>query len=150
MEIAIIEIRIPDRIRQDLGDLAGLKDSLKTCGQLNPITVTRELQLVAGRRRLEAARQLGWHSIEARIVEGVDALQQLQMEIQENLCRKDFTPEELLRGIKRLDRLQRPSLGRRLAAGVKRLFRRLRFKRRPPGDPNAPGARSPTVPAAHA
>lgn len=144
MDVALKDIRIPDRIRADLGDLSALVDSLRTCGQLNPVTLTRDLELIAGRRRLEAARQLGWQSLEARIVDGLDAVQRVQMEIQENLCRKDFTSEELIRGIKRLERLQRPSLARRLARRIRGLCRRLCFWRKPSV------SRSPAVPAAHA
>ena len=55
MQIPIDSIRIPERVRQDLGNLDSLMDSLKRVGQLNPITVTPEYELIAGHRRLTAA-----------------------------------------------------------------------------------------------
>ncbi len=60
--------------------------------------VTSDLRLVAGRRRLEAVRELKWESIEVRIFETLDdALLALRAEQDENTCRKDFTPSEAVR-----------------------------------------------------
>ena len=49
-----------------LGDLTELRESLRAHGQLMPIVVGMDgVTLVAGFRRVEAARQLDWESIEA-------------------------------------------------------------------------------------
>lgn len=130
MEVPLEKIKIPDRIREDLGDLEGLRASLRDCGQLNPVALTDDFTLIAGHRRLECARQLGWDTIDARIIDGTDALRQTEMELQENLHRKDFTPEELARGLKRLEKLRNPPFYRRFAHGVRALLRKLCFWRR--------------------
>ena len=127
MKIPVDSIEIPERVRKDLGDLTPLMESLQKIGQLNPITVTPDFKLVAGHRRLTAVRQLGWKTIEAQIVEGVDELRCLEMELEENLYRKDFTPDEVLAGWKRLDALRHPRLSRRIATGMKKFFSRLAF-----------------------
>ena len=132
MKIPVDSIEIPERVRKDLGDLTPLMESLQKIGQLNPITVTPDFKLVAGHRRLTAVRQLGWKTIEAQIVEAVDELRCLEMELEENLYRKDFTPDEVLAGWKRLDALRHPRLSRRIATGMKKFFSRLAFWRRKP------------------
>jgi ParB family chromosome partitioning protein len=114
-------------VRKDLGNLDSLMESLKTCGQLNPITVTRDMQLVAGFRRLTAARNLGWKMITANVVDAADAARILQMEMEENFCRKDFTPEELLAGYKRLEELRHPKLSKRIVSALKKFTSKLAF-----------------------
>ena len=39
MLVKIEDIKIKDRIRKDLGNLEDLKDSLRTYGLLNPVTI---------------------------------------------------------------------------------------------------------------
>lgn len=67
-----------ERYRRDLGDLTPLMRSMVIDGQRQPIVVLDNLQLLAGERRLEAARKLGWETINvitARTLrEGVDAI----------------------------------------------------------------------------
>lgn len=127
MQVLVDSIKVPDRVRKDLGNLDSLMESLKTCGQLNPITVTRDMQLVAGFRRLTAARNLGWKMITANVVDAADAARILQMEMEENFCRKDFTPEELLAGYKRLEELRHPKLTKRIVSALKKFTSKLAF-----------------------
>lgn len=127
MQVLIDSIKVPDRVRKEVGNLDSLMESLKACGQLNPITVTRDMQLVAGYRRLTAARSLGWRMINANVIDAADEVRILQMEMEENFCRKDFTPEELLEGFKRLEKLKKPSLGKRIGQSLKKFFGWLAF-----------------------
>ena len=127
MQVLVDSIKVPDRVRKDLGNLDSLMESLKTCGQLNPITVTRDMQLVAGFRRLTAARNLGWKMITANVVDAADAVRILQREMEENFCRKDFTPEELLAGYKRLEELRNPKLSKRIVDVLKKFAGKLAF-----------------------
>lgn len=129
MKIEISSIRISDRVRQDVGDIAPLMDSMQRHGQLNPITVTRSNELVAGFRRLSAARKLGWQYIDANVVERDSAIEKLELELEENVHRKDFSPEELLAGYRRLDKLKHPSVVQRIGTFFRTLFGRL-FRRR--------------------
>ncbi len=114
MLVSIKDIKVKRRVRKDLGSLENLKDSLRRYGLLNPITLNSKYQLIAGERRLEAAKAIGWTSINANIIDNLTPLSQLEMELEENNQRKEFTDEELLEGYKRLARLRNPSPLRRL------------------------------------
>lgn len=77
MLVNISEIKVKKRVRKDLGDINSLKDSLKRYGLLNPITIDSKNRLIAGERRLEAAKALGWTNINAVIVNNLTPLTQL-------------------------------------------------------------------------
>ena len=123
MIVKIDDIKIKKRVRRDLGDLEALKDSLKQYGLMNPITLNSKYELVAGERRLEAAKSLGWEIINAIVLDkNVDKLHQLEMELEENNQRKEFTDDELLEGYKRLERLRNPSILMRILTFIANLF----------------------------
>lgn len=122
MLVSIKDIKVKHRVRKDLGDLESLKDSLRRYGLLNPITLNSKYELVAGERRLEAAKAIGWTNISANIIDNLSELSQLEMEIEENNQRKEFTDDELLEGYKRLERLRNPSLFRRIWNAIKSFF----------------------------
>ena len=82
MQILISDIKIKKRVRKDLGDIEMLKESLSHYGLMNPITVNSQYELVAGHRRLEAAKSLGWSTIEAIVVDTKDKLLQLELELE--------------------------------------------------------------------
>lgn len=125
MLVSINDIKVKRRVRKDLGSLEDLKNSLRRYGLLNPITLNSKYELVAGERRLEAAKAIGWTSINANILDNVSELSQLEMEIEENNQRKEFTDEELLEGYKRLERLRNPSFFQRMWNAIKAFFARI-------------------------
>lgn len=51
------DIRVGLRYRKDLGDLAPLEGSLALLGLLHPVVIQPDGTLVAGQRRLEAAKR---------------------------------------------------------------------------------------------
>lgn len=122
MLVNISEIKVKRRVRKDLGDLEPLKDSLRRYGLLNPITIDNKNRLIAGERRLEAAKLLGWTNINAVVVNNVSAITKLELELEENNQRKEFTDAELLEGYKRLERLRNPSIFRRILNAIVRFF----------------------------
>ncbi len=125
MKIALDSIVVDEshRIRKEAGDLTLLTASIQKVGLLNPIVVTDDYRLVAGFRRLSACRQLGWKEIEANVVPYKnDLLLLLDAEVEENLVRKDFTPEEIMAIEKR-----RQEIIRMLQGGIfQRFWRWLR------------------------
>lgn len=125
MLVSIKDIKVKRRVRKDLGSLEDLKNSLRRYGLLNPITLNSKYELVAGERRLEAAKAIGWTSINANILDNLSELSQLEMEIEENNQRKEFTDEELLEGYKRLERLRNPSFFQRIWNAIKLFFARV-------------------------
>ena len=66
-----------------------LMSSYRESGQINPIRLDKELTLLAGHHRLEAARKLGWKTIDAKIFD-TDDLHKRLIEISENLIRNDL------------------------------------------------------------
>lgn len=125
MLVAIKDIKIKKRVRKDLGDLENLKDSLRTYGLLNPITLNSRYELIAGERRLTAATQLGWTNIQANIVDNLTEVEQLEMEIEENNQRKEFTDEELLKGYMRLEKLRNPGFFYRIYLFIKKIIQKI-------------------------
>ncbi len=123
MFVKIDDIKIKKRIRRDLGDIEALKESLRLYGLLNPITLNSKYELIAGERRLEAAKSLGWERINAIVLDNnVDKIRQLEIELEENNQRKEFTDEELLDGYKRLEKLKNPSIFIRILSFIANLF----------------------------
>ena len=123
MLVKISDIKVKKRVRKDLGDLEPLKDSLRTYGLMNPITLNSENELIAGERRLEAAKAIGWENIDANIIsKPVTELSQLEMELEENNQRKEFTDEELMEGYKRLEKLKNPPLIMRILKFIANIF----------------------------
>lgn len=100
----MIEIPIDDielnpfqpRKEVDSAEIAQLADSLNNHGLLQPIVVRRHhgrYQLIAGERRLRAAKLAGWDKVPARVVEADDR-QLAELAIVENLQRKDLNALE--------------------------------------------------------
>ena len=130
MQIELDRIIIRKRVRKNLGDLASLMESLRRHGLLNPVVINTRNELVAGHRRIESAKRLGWSMIEVRIVEGKDKTDLIEMEIEENTQRKNLTTDELAEAYLRLDKLRHPLFFVRIWRGIVNFFRRL-FRRRP-------------------
>ncbi|MCF6334188.1 MAG: ParB N-terminal domain-containing protein [Spirochaetales bacterium] len=125
MLVKINEIQIKRRIRKDFGNLNELAESMKLHGLMNPIVVTRELVLIAGQRRLESAKKLGWNSIEATIVDVPSRIDKLEMEIEENLHRKSFTTDEIVDAFAKLEKLKNPGLLQRIFRYIRKLFKKI-------------------------
>lgn len=89
--VKVVDITIGERYRKDLGDIDALVASIQNVGLISPIAVNADNVLIAGQRRLEAVKRLGWDVVEVVIVDGS---QPLASEHDENVVRKDFTPSE--------------------------------------------------------
>ncbi|MBE7437736.1 MAG: ParB N-terminal domain-containing protein [Spirochaetales bacterium] len=107
MRLRISEIKTGNRIRRELGDLGELENSLQRLGLLNPLLIDPDNNLLAGYRRLTAAKNLGWDAIEVRLIEVDSPEARLIIESEENTVRKNFTPGELERLERLLERHQR-------------------------------------------
>ena len=130
MRMATSDIVLNLRVRKNLGDISTLMDSMKKHGLLNPITVTRKGELIAGQRRLESAKRLGWQYIEVKVVNDQDEIDKLELEIEENMQRKSLTPDELADAYRRLEKLKNPGFFQRVVIWLGELFKRLFKKRR--------------------
>jgi site-specific DNA-methyltransferase (adenine-specific) len=95
-KVPIKDIKIGQRIRKEYGDLEALASSIGRHGQLQPIVLTDDNLLVAGERRLEAVKLIGQEHIDAVFRAELSETQLKELELEENIRRKDFTwPEEV-------------------------------------------------------
>jgi len=99
-----------DRFRTDMGELKKLGDSIVRFGQLQPIGVTRNHELVWGGRRLAACMFAGV-KVKAVYNDEADPLLLREMELEENIQRKDFTPAEQALAVQEIHKLKQSIYG---------------------------------------
>lgn len=97
--VRIDDIRIGERRRRDLGDIPALARNIDEHGLLHPIIIAADNTLIAGERRLRAHHLLGLSDIDARRWPDLTEEERREIELAENLNRKDLTPEERNRNL---------------------------------------------------
>jgi ParB family chromosome partitioning protein len=88
----------------DPEELKDLTESIRTHGVLQPLLVTfdgSDYRLIAGQRRLQAARLAGLEFVPV-ILRRASEIQQLELALIENLQREDLNPLEAAEGYQRL------------------------------------------------
>ncbi len=126
--LKLSDITVVDRAREDYGDMEDLMESVKEKGIIQPITVSAQedgsFKLLAGGRRYESSLRLGIPTIPAIIRAGESEISALEIELIENIYRKDFTWVERAQLTDKIDRMYKntdPSWsGRKTAALVDR------------------------------
>src|SRR6266851_4831014 len=118
--IPIDQIVVGDRFRKEL-DGAGaqsieyLAESIKKANKLlHPIVVERvngQIELRAGGRRLSAIKRLGWEKITAHFIHELSEVQRREIELEENLARKNLTLWEEVNLTAEIDKLKREIYG---------------------------------------
>src|SRR5512139_917719 len=98
-KVPVNDIKVGEH-RKDVGDIAGLANSIKANGLINAIVVDRkEVQisncevinvywLASGYRRLEAVKRLKWKEVEVRLYENLSEFERAQVELEEELAQK--------------------------------------------------------------
>ena len=125
MRIETNKVIIKKRVRGELREIPALMESMRNYGQLTPLIINRKNELIAGNRRLEAAKRLGWNSIDAIVIDKDDDIEMLELELEENIQRNDLTGDEISMGFSRLEKLRNPGFFRRIINFFKRLFKRI-------------------------
>lgn len=125
MLVQVKDVIVKKRIRKELQDIQALKESMSRYGLMNPITINSNNELIAGHRRLEAAKELGWNSISAIVIDPKNEILELEMELEENIQRSPFTKDELIEGYERLEKLRHPGFFRRIWNFIVNFFKRL-------------------------
>lgn len=105
--INLSEIIVGERFRVEFGDLDDLVESIRQKGIIQPISVDTSFRLLAGGRRYAAATQLGLPTIPAVIREYVDEMDSREIELMENVYRKDFVWHERVALTKAIDELHK-------------------------------------------
>ena len=101
-----VEVRMirpsKNSLREDSGPIGGLMQSIEDKGLLEPIIVrpTQEgFEVVAGMRRYEACRKLGWRRLPAHVVE-LDDREAFEVSLLENIQRETLNPIEEARAFR--------------------------------------------------
>lgn len=103
MELLQIDtLLVGNRYREEFGDVKALARSIDRYGLLHPIVVDSKGQLVAGERRLRACKSLEWKTIPARRIDEVSEDIKKEIELEENIKRKDFTWQEQVKAVRDL------------------------------------------------
>lgn len=88
------DIIIESRFRQELGSLTELIASIEDKGILQPIILNKDKHLIAGYRRLSAALELDLPLVPCVLWKTEDELDEREIELIENLHRKDMSWSE--------------------------------------------------------
>lgn len=93
------------RQRRELVDIEILAESISRLGLINPITVDENNVLIAGERRLTAAKHLGWTHIPAQRAD-VNDLTSRAIELEENVKRVDLPWQDQVRAVQEYHKLR--------------------------------------------
>ena len=116
-DIQITDIVIPERLREQMDtngtsvdaverSMDSLKNSISKFGLLNPITITKDLTLVAGRRRLEAFMLLERATIPCHLLEEIPDVELVVIEVEENVRRLDMPWPDRAKAIQKYHELK--------------------------------------------
>lgn len=97
-------IQVPERMRQnftsdDFKKISALETSIRTYGQFSPILITRELELVAGHRRLICMQRLNRPVIKALYYDPNSQVELLAVELEENIRRLEMDWRSIVLGV---------------------------------------------------
>lgn len=114
------EVIVGDRCRNGTGaNITKLKDSIATLGQLQPIGIDEDYNLIFGYRRLFVCESLGIQ-VKAVILKDVaDAMRRLKVERDENDCREPLTVSEAVSLGKAIEALEAPKAAERKTKALK-------------------------------
>jgi N6-adenosine-specific RNA methylase IME4 len=115
-KVPIDSIVVGVRHRKDPGDIAALARSIAEVGLLHPPVVRSDGALIAGGRRVEACKTLGWKHIPVTVVELADIV---RGELAENAIRKDFLPSEIDAIRRAIEPIEREAARGRMSEGGK-------------------------------
>lgn len=104
-QVRLADILVGERFRKDLGDIEELAESIRQKGVLQPITLDKHMNLLAGGRRYAAANLAGLEKIPALLRDVADELDMREVELMENVHRKDFSWQERIALTDRIDKL---------------------------------------------
>lgn len=92
--LKLSEVKLNSEYLRTDTDVEALKKSLQSVGLINPVTVNKKGELLAGARRYQAASELGWEEIPVQIVDRDELVQEL-ISIDENLVRTPLNSLQL-------------------------------------------------------
>lgn len=110
MKIKTSDIIVKQRARVDFGDISSLAISIRDKGLIEPIVVEQmvdgSFELLAGERRLRACRMIQLAEVDVVTREQLNDIQRKEIELEENLLRKELTWVEQLKLTNELHQLK--------------------------------------------
>jgi DNA modification methylase len=117
MRISLTEIALPDKLldSEQQAIIESLAESMKEIGLSHPVILrncssSERFEVVAGERRIRAAKHIGWRYIEAEI-RNVDDTNAAMIRIHENLRRHNLPWHEQVRLVEELHNLRQKEHG---------------------------------------
>jgi len=92
--VKVKDIKVLDRFRKKYEGIEDLSESMERLGLIEPIVVDENNVLIAGERRLRAARILKWEEIEVKRLSELSEIEKKEIELEENIQRQAFTWQE--------------------------------------------------------
>lgn len=109
--IDVASITVEERFREDYGDIQSLADSIKQEGLLHPVVIDESHRLLAGGRRLQAVKLLGWEKVHCHYIYELDDVARRRIELAENIHRKEITWQEKAKLTQEIQRMAQIDLG---------------------------------------
>ncbi|MBM3129480.1 MAG: ParB/RepB/Spo0J family partition protein [Chloroflexi bacterium] len=91
-EFPIGAIRVNGNTRDAVGDIQGLVATIQKYGVIEPVIITPDGELLAGKRRLTAAQAAGLIDVPVRVRDVRDPRSALEIGLIENVQRRDLDP----------------------------------------------------------
>ncbi len=108
MKLPVTSIKVShDRMREDLGDIDALANSIKRFGQLQPVIIDEQNELIDGFRRFTAVQRAGLTEIETVQRAEVSVVMLRELELEANIQRKDMTWQERVKALAEIDALRK-------------------------------------------
>jgi DNA modification methylase len=106
MDVRLADIKVGERFRKKFDGMDELAESILKHGLIEPIIVDEDLNLIAGERRFRAHEKLGLKTIEVKKMSDLSDLEKKEIELEENIQRKQFTWQEEVHAKNRLHQLK--------------------------------------------
>lgn len=103
--IEVASIDVGERFRKDYGNVQDLADNIGEYGLLHPLVIDEQHRLLAGGRRLQAVKLLGWERVNCHYIYELDEITRRKIELSENLLRQNLSPWEQAKLTKEIQRL---------------------------------------------
>lgn len=112
--------------RREHGNISDLKKSIEAVGLISPLTIDETGGLLAGRRRFQAVKELGWEEVDCYVLPtGGDQLKAFRVAIDENQLRKKPSEVERAVAMTEYDDLRRRLEGERKPGGAEGVYQTL-------------------------
>jgi len=108
MIIDIEKVNVKEgRFREDFGDIEELAESIEKYGIIHPPVVDEDFNIIAGERRIRAMQYLGYKEIPVRQMSDLNELELREIELEENIRRKQFSWTEEVKAKREIDEIKR-------------------------------------------